>query len=272
MYVFPFHFSSGRFPSFSLLRQSAVTRGMPRQTRTRLLAGGRRLLLLSVAAVAMSFRSIRDHSHMRFADSYTQDMDFWRQRVGKEEGRMSTPSAFAGDTLRDLPRNPFKDSAGMLLGTGVSPRNMNTSLGALSPNLASFRAATSSRTVQPSTWHLSAASPYHLRNAGSISPEDRAMKGALRLLPPPSTAPPFRPVKQYEKVCPLSTCETRGHTHTRIASAVRPPVSCAPRAPSPCPPTQHLIIEAPDQRICASLRRGMPRSRLDARMYAATPG
>ena len=35
----------------------------------------------------MAFRGIRDHSHMRFADSFTQDMDFWRQRLSKEEGR-----------------------------------------------------------------------------------------------------------------------------------------------------------------------------------------
>ena len=35
---------------------------------------------------------------------------------------------------------------------------------------------------------------------------------------------------------------------------------------------QNLLIEAPNSRICASLRRGMPRSRLDARMYAPSPG
>ena len=181
----------------------------------------------------MAFRSIRDHSHMRFADSFTQDMDFWRQRVGKEGTRLQTPSSFAGDTLADLPRNPFKDSAGMLLGAGVSPRMMETPLGALSPNLASFRAATETRTVQPNTWHLPGATPYHLPVSGQFTPEMRAMKGALRLLPPPPpTAPAYQPSKMYEK---------------------------------------HLIIEAPDQRICASLRRGMPRARLDARMYAASP-
>ena len=30
-------------------------------------------------------RGIRDHSHLRFADTYSQDMDFWRQRVTKEQ-------------------------------------------------------------------------------------------------------------------------------------------------------------------------------------------
>ena len=70
----------------------------------------------------MAFRSIRDHSHMRFADSFTQDMDFWRQRVNREEDRRTTISPFAGDGLDDLPRNPFRDSGGMLLGKGAGKR------------------------------------------------------------------------------------------------------------------------------------------------------
>ena len=53
----------------------------------------------------MAFRSIRDHQDMRFADSYTQDMDFWRQRVDKEETRrVAAPSPFTSDALADLPR------------------------------------------------------------------------------------------------------------------------------------------------------------------------
>ena len=85
----------------------------------------------------MSFRSIRDASHLSYADSFTQDMDFWRQRVQKEQGRQVTPSLFSGEALHDLPRNPFKDSAGMLKGNGVSMRSgateLATELGVLKP-------------------------------------------------------------------------------------------------------------------------------------------
>lgn len=188
-----------------------------------------------------AFRSIRDHSNMRFADSFTQDMDFWRQRVDKEDGRLTRQSSFTTDALAGLPRNPFRDSAGMLKGEGVSPRNAPDDrwVDVLSPNLAAYRAAVVPVTVataRPNAWHLGAQAPYHLAGGplmtGSFSnPAARAMRGAERLRDPAEerVAAP----KEYEK---------------------------------------HLIIEAPHQRICASLRRGMPRSRLDARMYAASPG
>ena len=64
---------------------------------------------------------------MAFADSFSQDMDFWRQRVRKEAGRHETPSTFTSTNLQDLPRNPtFHDSGGMLLGKGGSPRAGDT--------------------------------------------------------------------------------------------------------------------------------------------------
>ena len=103
---------------------------------------------------------------MRFADSFTQDMDFWRQRVAREETCRVKPSAFAGDALDSLPHNPYKDSGGMLLGAGVSPRHEPTPLGVHAPMLAAYRAAitpTMQKTaVVPNTWHLSATTtaPY----------------------------------------------------------------------------------------------------------------
>jgi len=195
----------------------------------------------------MAYRSIRDHSNMRYADSFTQDMDFWRQRIDKEEGfhmegrrhmGVST-GAFATSNLDPLPRNPFKDSAGMLHGDGVSPRREHTALGVLSPDLAAYRAAVIAAThsARPNSWHLGNQAPYHLASSMSLpstaSPQARAMRGAERLRLAPANVEEFRAPKQFEK---------------------------------------HLIIDAPNQRVCASLRRGMPRSRLDARMYAHAPG
>ena len=213
----------------------------------------------------MAFRSIRDHSNMRFADSYTQDMDFWRQRVDKEETRrVAAPSPFTSEALADLPRNPFKDSAGMLFGKGVSERRGETPLGVLVPDLAAYRAAVTptTRTARPNAWHLMYQAPYHLAPTESFSPEARAVRGAMRLAPEPST---YRPPPQYEKV----RCILLNYAKLCVIQHTQPSSLPLPSFPV-CP--QHLLIEAPDQRICASLRRGMPRSRLDARMYAPSPG
>ena len=207
---------------------------------SRSLASSQAALSLAAPAASdsMAFRRIRDHSQMGFADSFSQDMDFWRQRIDKETTRIHTPSAFTRQSLSDLPRNPFRDSGGMLLGKGVSPRYGDTDLGVLAPDLAAYRAAVNR---SPSPWTLP-GTPIGLvtmrANAmsptPSLSPESRAAKGAMALQP--LSAGPgagSRPLSSYES---------------------------------------NLLIEAPNQRVNASLRRVMPRSRLDARMYAASPG
>ena len=61
------------------------------------------------------------------------------------------------------------------------------------------------------------------------------------------------------------------------AQAARGMAALQPLTPPPMSRLQKkyetgLLIEAPNQAISASLRRVMPRSRLDARMYAASPG
>lgn len=133
----------------------------------------------------MAFRSIRDHSHMGFADSFSQDMDFWRQRIDKETTRIHTPSSFSQDALRDLPRNPFRDSGGMLLGQGVSPRQGPTQLGVLAPDLAAYRAS-----VIKTPWNHELprhfpTTPYGLISRAGLasSPESRAARGAAVLQP-----------------------------------------------------------------------------------------
>jgi len=187
--------------------------------------------------IYMAFRSIRDHSHMGFADSFTQDMDFWRQRIDKETTRIHTPSSFSQNALRDLPKNPFRDSAGMLLGQGVSPRRGDTQLGVLAPDLAAYRAAVTKTPWNhelprrfPSTPHGLVSLRAGLSSSAGV--ETRAARGALALQPM-DWRPVSRPPPAYET---------------------------------------NLLIEAPNNRICASLRRGMPRARLDARMYAPSPG
>lgn len=143
-------------------------------------------------------------SNMRFADSFTQDMDFWRQRVVKEEGRRQKPSSFTSNALAELPRNPFRDSAGMLLGKGVSPRqDDHTALGVLVPDLAAYRSAVTetTRSPSPNSWHLGAQTPYHLSasmSSDAFSPQSRAMRGAERLREPETID--FRAPKQFEKV------------------------------------------------------------------------
>ena len=187
----------------------------------------------------MAFRSIRDHSQMGFADSFSQDMDFWRQRIDKEMTRVQTPSSFNRDALRDLPRNPFRDSGGMLLGQGVSSRRADTPLGVLAPDLAAYRSAVSGERLRsPSPWVLP-GTPFGLVSmrreldvVPSLSPESRAARGAMALNPLTTTSME-RPMTAYET---------------------------------------NLLIEAPNQRVNASFRRVMPRSRLDARMYSPSPG
>ena len=212
------------------------------------------------------FRGIRDHSHMRFADSYAQDMDFWRQRVSKEQDRAATPSAFNSETLRDLPCNPFKDSAGMLFGSGVSQRRAETPMGVLNPNLASYRAAVTPTTyianaARPNSWSLGIA-PYRV---GAGSPQERADRGAQMLQTTRPFSSSYRTEQEYQKV---RACPTRARP-----PRAPPDVECSRlclRAPRSLR-WQHLLIEAPDMRICASRRLGMPRARLDARMYAPSP-
>ena len=60
----------------------------------------------------MAFKGERFHDSLPFADSSTQDMNFWRQRLGKEHQRIATPSSFGGDSLSNLPCNPYNNSAG----------------------------------------------------------------------------------------------------------------------------------------------------------------
>ena len=214
-------------------RDCASTRRAPR-FRRRLLASRAQ----HPAAESMAFRRIRDHSQMGFADSFSQDMDFWRQRINKETNRIQTPSAFTRESLADLPRNPFRDSGGMLLGNGVSPRHGDTQLGVLAPDLAAYRSAVSR---SPSPWSLPSTPcglvtmrAQALSPTPTLSPESRAAKGAMALQSLTAT--------QNVGARPLSSYES------------------------------NLLIEAPNQRVNASLRRVMPRSRLDARMYAASPG
>ena len=172
----------------------------------------------------------------------------------------------------------------MLFGPGVSPRKESTPLGVLAPDLAAYRAAVTPTTQipmsRPNAWHLAATVPYHLSQSASLSPEARAMRGAAVLQGDPA-ASTFAAEKHYQKV------RARPCAHARRAAKSRPlarppllpaPCACphgsdsrsivAPRATRP----QHLLIEAPDMRICASRRRIQPRSRLDARMYAPSPG
>jgi len=204
----------------------------------------------------MAFRSIRFHDHMPFADTYSQDMDFWRQRVNKETRRDQTPTTYDVATLDDLPCNPFVNSAGMLKGQGVSPRSRPTTLGTLAPDLAAYRAVvptspmakpplfahthTHAGQIQRPYWQI-ARTPYSLGGSELGTPEERASRGASVLNTAVSLAGPPEPV-------PPAAYEKQGiHGWGRA-------------------------VEAPNQRIIASIRRGMPRARLDARMYSPSPG
>ena len=215
----------------------------------------------------MAFRSIRDHQDMRFADSYTQDMDFWRQRVDKEETRrVAAPSPFTSDALADLPRNPFKDSAGMLFGKGVSERREETPLGVLVPGLAAYRAAVTPtmRTARPNAWHLMYQAPYHLAPTESFSPEARAVRGAMRLAAPePST---YRPPPQFEKV----RCILLNHPCViHLAFLLLPSPSVAQTAAHMLPPPANL----PDRSTFSSRRptgASAPRSDAACRARAST--
>ena len=194
----------------------------------------------------MAFRQQRFHDHMPFADSYSQDMEFWRQRVHREAERDVTTPSFNKSTLDHLPCDPFMNSAGMLKGPGVNPRMKNTALGVLAPDLAAYRAVVPNSPmarppifdrpgpqIQRPYWQI-ARTPYSL-GASDLSPAHRAALGAARF----------------------------------AATAPTEPMT---RAPAAFVNQGLTFFESPNQRICASIRRGMPRARLDARMYAASPG
>jgi len=184
----------------------------------------------------MAFRGQRFHDSMPFADSTSQDMDFWRQRCKLETQRSATPSSFGTQQLESLPRNPFKDSAGMLFGRGVSPRIGESPLGALAPDLAAYRASVPNSPLRPSAPNGSIPHPFwqiprtQVLGTGG-SPEERAARGASRL-------------------------------NTPHLAPTRAPVSFE----------RQLHYEQPHTRIAAPIRMVQPRARLDARMYSASPG
>ena len=176
--------------------------------------------------------AIRFHDSLPFADSSSQDMVFWRQRVATENRRITTPSTFAAPALAESLRHPFRDPM-----SGLFRRD--DVLGVTSPNLASYRAAVQrprpfanpadalSSRASPNVARPFYQIPYRSIGIGEGSVEERVARGVARLAPlPPLTAVPTT---------------------------------------APC-----LRYEAPH--IGASVRRGVPRARLDARMYAPSAG
>ena len=200
---------------------------------------------VSPLAEPMAFQGRRFHDSMPFADSSSQDMDFWRQRCALETRRCATPSQYATGKLESLPSNPFKDSAGMLYGRGVSPRTDVTPMGSINPYLSAYRAVVPSsptyahankspfapQGMPHAYWQIPRTAPGVPMGGLNSTPEERAARGAARL-------------KSYE-----------------------PPPTRAPVAYE-----RSLFYEQPHQRIAAPIRLGKPRASLDARMYASSPG
>jgi len=188
-----------------------------------------------------SLRQIRNHQDIGFADSINQDMEFWRQRVGREDSRAQTPSLFTSREMDTLPMNPFRDSGGMLPfgARGVSPRTGDTSLGVLKPDLAAYRAAVQplTRTAQPNVWHLPSAFNRPTTANSEALPEIRAMRGMAR-----------------------------------IAAFTSPADSIGFGSPRGAYTKPSDKFESPNSRISAPFRRVLPRSKLDAKMWAQSPG
>ena len=227
---------------------------------------------LLLAAATMAFRQVRDHSNMPFADTFSADTQFWRQRVQKEQRRANEPSLFAEQNLRGLPANPFRDSAGMLLGPGVSRRDGPTPLGVLAPQLAAYRSAVQS---SPRAFGVLTGRPAHNPAFAHVpaspvdsSPAARANRGAA-CLRPPTPLMDYRVPPAFGKVCAHTrTGPPRPPTHSPTVSDA-PCALCFPSAPLR---SQHLRVEAPRMLISSSQRQRMPRARLDARMYSPSPG
>lgn len=213
------------------------------------------------SAHSMAFHGIRFHDSIGFADSSTQDMSFWRQRVDRENARIERPSQLftsANMTLQDLPRNPFQNSAGMLYGRGTTARAETTPLGLINPDLAAYRATVPSSPMAR-----------QFANGGTLPFVENA--------PDPARSAASRPYWQIPK-----TPNHYGHhalgaadgcVSDRVArgAARLEPIERLPTRP-PNAFEKHLLVEAPRQNIGAPMRKVMGRARLDARMYAPSPG